>query len=172
VLRTVCGNATEVKSKGPTTMPYAWNHRSSAWSVTSGSAPSARRPGTVSGSRLVGLWTSSAAGSRLCWPSSRAYQGGHGDPARLVAAVAVAVAKKTDALMIIVGIHGEGPGAADARLLAGSVSRSAPQRTMASRSDPASECKTHDIGIMIRSCPANCPVHQCAGFREGGPNAV
>jgi uncharacterized membrane protein HdeD (DUF308 family) len=41
VLRTACGNATEVKSKGPTTMPYAWNHRSSAWSVTSGSAPSA-----------------------------------------------------------------------------------------------------------------------------------
>lgn len=52
-------------------------------------------------------------------PLGWTYQAAHGDPARLIAAVA----EETDALMIVVGSHGEGPGATFERLLGGSVSR-------------------------------------------------
>ena len=52
-------------------------------------------------------------------PTRWTYHAASGDPARLIAAVA----DETDALMIIVGSHGEGAGATFDRLLAGSVSR-------------------------------------------------
>ena len=52
-------------------------------------------------------------------PDGWTYHAASGDPARLIAAVA----DETDALMIIVGSHGEGTGATFDRLLAGSVSR-------------------------------------------------
>jgi nucleotide-binding universal stress UspA family protein len=52
------------------------------------------------------------------------YQAGHGDPSRLI----TEVAEETNALMIIVGSHGQGPGATFERLLAGSVSRTVLRR--------------------------------------------
>ncbi len=58
------------------------------------------------------------------FPMRWTYQAGHGNPARLIAAVA----EETDALMIIVGSHGEGAGATIERLLAGSVSRTVLRR--------------------------------------------
>lgn len=58
------------------------------------------------------------------FPMGWTYQAGHGNPARLIAAVA----EETDALMIIVGSHGEGAGATIERLLAGSVSRTVLRR--------------------------------------------
>ena len=60
------------------------------------------------------------AESSLGWT----YQAGHGDPSRLIAAVA----DETDALMIIVGSHGGGPGATFDRIVAGSVSRTVLRR--------------------------------------------
>ncbi len=57
-------------------------------------------------------------------PLGWTYQAAHGDPARLIAGVA----EETDALMIVVGSHGEGPGATFERLLAGSVSRTVLRR--------------------------------------------
>jgi nucleotide-binding universal stress UspA family protein len=58
------------------------------------------------------------------FPLGWTYQAGHGDPARLLARVA----EESNALMIIVGSHGEGPGATFDRLLAGSVSRTVLRR--------------------------------------------
>ncbi|MBV9919309.1 MAG: universal stress protein [Pseudonocardia sp.] len=58
------------------------------------------------------------------FPLGWTYQAGHGNPARLLADIA----DETDALMIIVGSHGEGLGATFDRLLAGSVSRTVLRR--------------------------------------------
>ena len=58
------------------------------------------------------------------FPLSWTYQAGHGNPARLI----TDVAEETDALMIIVGSHGEGMGATFDRLVAGSVSRTVLRR--------------------------------------------
>ncbi len=58
------------------------------------------------------------------FPLSWTYQAGHGNPARLIADVA----DEFDALMIIVGSHGEGMGATFDRLVAGSVSRTVLRR--------------------------------------------
>ena len=58
------------------------------------------------------------------FPMSWTYQAGHGNPARLIADVA----EEFDALMIIVGSHGEGMGATFDRLVAGSVSRTVLRR--------------------------------------------
>jgi len=58
------------------------------------------------------------------FPMRWTYQAGHGNPARLIATVA----EETDAFMIIVGSHGEGPSATFDRLLAGSVSRTVLRR--------------------------------------------
>lgn len=57
-------------------------------------------------------------------PGSWTYHAGHGDPAGLL----IEVAEETDALMIIVGSHGEGLGATFERLLGGSVSRAVLRR--------------------------------------------
>jgi nucleotide-binding universal stress UspA family protein len=57
-------------------------------------------------------------------PLGWTYHAGHGDPARLI----TEVAEETDALMIIVGSRGQGPGAAFERLLSGSVSRTVLRR--------------------------------------------
>jgi nucleotide-binding universal stress UspA family protein len=58
------------------------------------------------------------------FPMGWTYQAGHGNPSRLIATVA----EETNALMIVVGSHGEGPGATFDRLLAGSVSRTVLRR--------------------------------------------
>ena len=58
------------------------------------------------------------------FPLRWTYQAGHGNPARLIATVA----EETDAFMIIVGSHAEGPSATFDRLLAGSVSRTVLRR--------------------------------------------
>lgn len=58
------------------------------------------------------------------FPLAWTYQAGHGSPAGLLGRVA----EETAALMIIVGSHGEGPGATFERLLAGSVSRTVLRR--------------------------------------------
>ncbi|GJF02431.1 hypothetical protein PSD17_13940 [Pseudonocardia sp. D17] len=57
-------------------------------------------------------------------PGSWTYHAGHGDAAGLL----IDVAEETDALMIIVGSHGEGVGATFERLLGGSVSRAVLRR--------------------------------------------
>lgn len=74
--------------------------------------------------RVVGEQRRQVEAKLVDFPMGWTYQAGHGNPARLIAAVA----EETDALMIIVGSHGEGAAATIERLLAGSVSRTVLRR--------------------------------------------